>query len=257
MTTHSIPAFYRSLNQKFQGIDPYVSTWDDIKLEQLLSIEVFLNESIETFQELVIIDKMNGYAASSIIISVHRTLKTFMAWAESLPTEYINHPSDGDTKESRLREIALVIDFLWVTWLITEYEPVMREANANLVVLPIEEKTRISRENKEDASRDAHRKKLFECIIGTSPKERERIFNTLASLVDGKGGKELAPYLKAAIDLGLLSRTPDFPSMKTFWGITKTQPALSKYLSFDDCNCSDKIIEEKKKEIKYALALQD
>ena len=67
MTTHSIPAFYRSLSQKFQGIDPYVSTWDDIKIEQLLSIEVFLNESIEAFQEMVIIDKMNGYAASSII----------------------------------------------------------------------------------------------------------------------------------------------------------------------------------------------
>lgn len=43
MTTHSIPAFYRSLRQKFQGIDPYVSTWDYIKIEQLLSIEVFLN----------------------------------------------------------------------------------------------------------------------------------------------------------------------------------------------------------------------
>lgn len=42
--------------------------------------------------------------------------------------------------------------------------------------------------------------------------------------------------------------------MKTFWGITKTQPALSRYLSFDDCSCSEKIIEEKKKEIMYALS---
>ena len=112
MTTHSIPAFYRSLNQKFQGVDPYVSSWEDIKLEQLLSIEVFLNESIDAFQEMVIIDKMNGYAASSIIVNGHRTLKTFMAWAESLPTEYINHSFEGDSKESRLREIALVIAFL-------------------------------------------------------------------------------------------------------------------------------------------------
>lgn len=254
MMTHSIPAFYRSLSQKFQGIDPYVSTWDDIKIEQLLSIEVFLNESIEAFQEMVIIDKMNGYAASSIIISVHRTLKTFMAWAESLPTEYINHTSESDTKEARLREIALVIEFLWLTWLITEYEPVMKEANANLVVLPIEERTKIAKEHKEESSLDERREKLFECIIGASPKEREIIFNTLASVVSGKGGKDLAPYLKAAIELNLLSRTPDFPSMKTFWGITKTQPALSRYLSFDDCSCSEKIIEEKKKEIMYALS---
>lgn len=91
MTTHSTPAFYRPPSQKFQGIDPYEPTWDDIKIEPLLPIEVFLNESIEAFQEMVIIDKMNGYAASSITISVHRTLKTVMAWTESLPTEYINH----------------------------------------------------------------------------------------------------------------------------------------------------------------------
>lgn len=257
MTTHSIPAFYRSLSQKFQGIDPYVSSWEDIKLEQLLSIEVFLNESIDAFQEMVIIDKMNGYAASSIIVNVHRTLKTFMAWAESLPTEYINHSSEGDSKESRLREIALVIEFLWLTWLITEYEPVMKEANANLVVLPIEERTRISKEHKEENSRDERREKLFECIIGTTPKEREKIFNTLASLVNGKGGKDLAPYLRAAIDLNLLSRTPDFPAMKAFWGITKSQPALSRYLSFDDCSCPEKVIEEKKNEIRYALGLKN
>lgn len=254
MTTHSIPAFYRSLNQKFQGIDPYVSNWEDINLEQLLAIEVFLNESIESFQEMVIIDKMNGYASSSIILNIHRTLRTFMAWTESLPTEYINHPSDDDTKESRLREIALVIEFLWLSWLATEYEPVIREANTNLAVLPIEERSRITKERKEDVDLDVRREKLYECIIGASPKEREIVFNTLASVVCGKGGKDLAPYLKAAIELNLLSRTPDFPAMKVFWGITKTQPALSRYLSFDDCNCPEKIIEEKKKEIRYALS---
>lgn len=177
-----------------------------------------------------------------------------MAWAESLPVEYINRPSESDTKEARLREIALVIEFLWLTWLITEYEPVMVEANANLVVLPIEERNRIAREHKDESSLEERREKLFECIIGESPKEREIVFNTIASLVNGKGGKDLAPYLKAAIELNLLSRTPDFPSMKTFWGITKTQSALSRYLSFDDCSCSEKVIEEKKKEILYALS---
>lgn len=65
--THSIPTFYRTLSQKFQGIDPYVSDWEDIEIEQLLAIEVFLNENIEPFQEMVIEDKKNGYAASSII----------------------------------------------------------------------------------------------------------------------------------------------------------------------------------------------
>ena len=112
--THSIPTFYRTLSQKFQGIDPYVSDWEDIEIEQLLAIEVFLNESIELFQEMVIEDKKNGYAASSIIVNVHRTLQTFMAWAESLPQEFINQHSDEGSKEFRLREIILVIDFLWI-----------------------------------------------------------------------------------------------------------------------------------------------
>lgn len=255
MTTHSIPAFYRSLNQKFQGIDPYVLGWNDVNIEQLLSIEAFLNESIAAFQEMVIIDKINGYAASSIIINVHRTFKTFMAWTASLPMEFINHQSGEDTKEYRLRNLALDIEFLWVSWLLLQYEPVMKDANANLVVVPIEERTRMAKEHREDGVRDERRDKLFECIIGTSPKEREIVFNTLASLVCGKGGKELAPYLKAAIEMNLLSKTPDFPAMKAFWGITKTQPALSRYLSFDDCSCPKKTIEEKKKEIEYVLSI--
>lgn len=84
----------------------------------------------------------------------------------------------------------------------------MREANANLVVLPIEERTRIAKEHKEESILDERREKLFECIIGASPKESEIIFNTLASVVCGKGGKNLAPYLKAAIELNLLSSPP-------------------------------------------------
>ena len=257
MMTHSIPAFYRSLSQKFQGIDPYVSGWDDVEIDQLLSIEVFLNESIEPFQEMVIKDKMNGYAASSIIVSIHRTFKTFMAWAESLPTEFINDHSEETSKEYRLREIILVIEFIWVAWLITEYEPVMKEANVNLVVLPFEERTRIAKDNMEESSREERRQKLFDCIIGATPKEREIIFNALASVVRGKGGKELAPYLRAAIEMNLLSRTPDFPSMKVFWGITKSQPALSRYLSSDDCSCPEKLIAEKREEILYSLSQID
>lgn len=251
--THSIPSFYRTLSQKFQGIDPYVSDWEDIEIEQLLAIEVFLNENIGPFQEMVIEDKKNGYAASSIIVNVHRTLQTFMAWAESLPEEFINQHSDEGSKEFRLREIILVIDFLWISWLITMYEPVMTESKSNPVVLPVGERLRASKEQKDEAALEAYREKIFECIIGASPKEREIIFHTLASVVNGKGGKDLAPYLKAAIDLKLLSKTPDFPSMKALWRITKTQAALSRYLSFDDCKCSDELIAAKKKEIEYAM----
>lgn len=257
MTTRSIPTFYRSLNQKFQGIDPYVSNWEDVRIEQLLSIEAFLDESIESFQEMVIMDKINGYAASSIIVNVHRTLKTFMAWAESMPTEFINDHSEESSKEYRLRELILVIEFLWVAWLVAEYEPVMKESNVNLVVLPFEERNRIAKEQKEEISNEERRQKLFECIIGPTPKERQRIFNGIAAVVRGKGGKELAPYIKAAIDMNLLSRTPDFPSMKVFWGITKSQPALSRYLSSDDCSCPEKLIAEKRDEISYALSQID
>lgn len=255
--TRSIPTFYRSLNQKFQGIDPYVSNWEDVRIEQLLSIEAFLDESIESFQEMVIMDKINGYAASSIIVNVHRTLKTFMAWAESMPTEFINDHSEESSKEYRLRELILVIEFLWVAWLVAEYEPVMKEANVNLVVLPFEERNRITKEQKEEISNEERRQKLFECIIGSTPKERQKIFNGIAAVVRGKGGKELAPYIKAAIDMNLLSRTPDFPSMKVFWGITKSQPALSRYLSSDDCSCPEKLIAEKREEILYSLSQID
>lgn len=253
MAKYTLPTFYRSLRLEFQGADPYVSTCESISIDQILSIEHFLEENFEEMQELVLNDKSNGYPATSIVINIHRTLKTFISMVGQAPEETINIFIE-DSKEYHIRQITLMIEFLWINWLVSEYAPIVADQNTNLPVLPVKVDLIGTAESKKEKEEKALREDLYSVIIGTTPLERERIFKVLGSVLKGKGGEKLAPYLKAAIEAKLISRKPNFKAMKLFWGVTNTSAALSKYLSSSDCRCPDQVVDDKIKEIMYAIS---
>lgn len=253
MNVSTIPHFYSALSRKFQGLDPYLSGWEDVELSQLQDIEAFLEEGLADFQVMVMQDKVDYYPASSFVFNIRQTLKTFLQWTDQLPVKYLNPKSDGDAKARTLREIILKIAFLWIPWLDSDYEPLIKDGKYEYQVLPLEQVIEKGKAERHEKIADKYRKCIFGVILGSNPQEKERIFNVLKKLVNGLGGVELAPYLQAAKELNLISNKPPFPAMEMFWGVTNTSAALSRYMTDNYCGIDDNIIEVRRKEIRRAL----
>ena len=253
MDSLTIPQFYNTLSRKCRGLDPLLLEWEDVELSQLSDLETFLDDELVNFQNLVLEDKQNGYMASSFVTNIRTTFNTFLQWVGELPNEYLN-PEDSDSeKENILRNICLELSCLWIPWLDSDYEPLVKGAKIVPDVAPIEMRTEQIKFNRQEKMDAEQRTRLFNVIIGSTPDEKKRIYEAMQSIVRGKGGKQLALCLKAAIELGLLSEVPHFDAMKRFWGITKSQPALSKCLSSVDDTLHEKDVESRKSEIAHLL----
>lgn len=254
MECNSIPQFHATLYLMFRGFDPLLTAWEEIELPQLNELETFLTDAIVPFQDLTLIDKQHGYPAASFVIKVRRIFDTFLLWSETLPQELLDPATEGD-KENSLRNICMLLSFLWIPWMETDYEPLAKQAQLVPKVMPIDEVREIAKKNRQEKELDTMRSKLFSVIVGSTPAERERIFDNLKSLVKGKGGKELALYIRAAINLGILTRIPPFECMKKFWGVTMSQQSLSRFINKTDSALDEKDVESKQHEIEYLQAV--
>lgn len=253
MPDSAIPYFYKTLSRKFECFDPFLSEWDDIELSQLQDLDSFLEEEYEGFQERVVEDIHLNYSAKSLVSDINRTLRTFMSWTEQLPEEMLN-PADGDDEKAQLlREITLKVGFLWIPWLSDNYAPISEASPEVPLVMPVEVRIEESRKSKKEQLAEEYRNDIFSKIIGATFQEKERIFTVLKSLVQNKGGSDLAPYLQAAKELKLITGKPKFPAMEMFWKVTKTSQALSRYMTDNDCFINEDIVESKKKEINHML----
>lgn len=254
MNIATLPHFYSILSQKFQGFDPYLSGWEDVELSRLNEIEKFLEDKLEDFQTLVLQDKVSGYPGSEFVCNICRTLKTFLSWSESFPIDYLNPQDDESKKETVVRKICLSIGFKWLPWLSSDYEPLRKETQKIPEILPVEDRPNQIKLQQQERLDNELRENLFSCIVGNTTEEKKHVFETIKYFVSGKGGKKLAPYLKAAMNLNLLTALPKFTAMERFWNITMSQPALSRYLSATDCSIDEIEVSNKTNEIKTKLA---
>ena len=254
MNVSTLPHFYQALSQRFQGFDYYLSGWEDIELSSLRNLESFLEEELANFQNMVLHDKANDFPGSSFVSDILKTLRTFICWTEQLPVEYLNPQSSDDEKFQLLREINMKIAFLWIPWLENDYAPIIIESEKVPHVMPLDNLQHQNKKNREEKLAEKYREEIFSKIIGATPQVKERIFNVLKLLLNGKGGAELAPYLQAAKELKLITRKPLFPAMKMYWGIINKSSALSRYMSDDYCSIDEEIVEAKKDEIRALLS---
>ena len=101
MDNVTIPQFYASLSNKCQGLDPLLMAWEDVELSKLSELEVFLDEELVNFQNLVLKDKEAGYPASAFVSNVRKTFNTFLSWVGGLPADYLNPTGTDAVKEFR------------------------------------------------------------------------------------------------------------------------------------------------------------
>lgn len=253
MDNVTIPQFYTSLSNKCQGLDPLLMAWEDVELSKLSELEVFLDEELVNFQNLVLKDKEAGYPASAFVSNVRKTFNTFLSWVGGLPADYLNPTGTDAVKEISLRNICLSLSCLWIPWLDSDYEPIVKEAKLVPNVMPIGNAAERAKSNREERITKELRDKLFSVIIGSSPEHKQRIYDAMKKLVARKGGKSLALYIQAAIDMGLLTWIPPFESMKKFWGVTKSQQSVSKLISKNGSLLDDRDVASRRQEIEYLL----
>lgn len=227
--------------------------WEDVELSKLSELEVFLDEELVNFQNLVLKDKEAGYPASAFVSNVRKTFNTFLSWVGGLPADYLNPTGTDAVKEISLRNICLSLSCLWIPWLDSDYEPIVKEAKLVPNVMPIGNAAERAKSNREERITKELRDKLFSVIIGSSPEHKQRIYDAMKKLVARKGGKSLALYIQAAIDMGLLTWIPPFESMKKFWGVTKSQQSVSKLISKNGSLLDDRDVASRRQEIEYLL----
>lgn len=253
MGSTTIPHFYNALRSRFQIFDPYLSGWEDVELSQLNNLQDFVENELVGFQELALNDMTSGYCASWFVSNIAKTINTFLSWAERLPVEYLNPKTGGDEKEHSLRKICFTLSCHWIPWIYKNYRQLAGDSTFAEKIQPAESLGESAKRSKEEREANEMREELFKFIIGASPEEKVRVFSAMKELVYGKGDRELAAYIKAAIEMKILTTSPNFKAMKLFWGVANTQGAMSKYFSKVDSLLTEEEVENKKSEIIYQL----
>lgn len=134
-------------------------------------------------------------------------------------------------KAAIAKEIANVIEILWIPFIWERYEEIKKEAERlpeTLTSLEYRQKRMLSLE---EENRDKALRSLYSLIIGSSIDEKRRKSDIMRDILNGMKGKTVATYIQAAIELNWLSDVPEFSIMKMFWGIEGSQGAISKMFS--------------------------
>ena len=134
-------------------------------------------------------------------------------------------------KAAIAKEIANVIEILWIPFIWERYEDIKKEAEKlpeTLTSLEYRQKKMLSLE---EENRDKALRTLYSLIIGSSIDEKRRKSDIMRDILNGMKGKVVATYIQAALELNWLSDVPEFSIMKMFWGIEGSQGAISKMFS--------------------------
>lgn len=134
-------------------------------------------------------------------------------------------------KAAIAKDIANVIEILWIPFIWERYEEIKKEAEKlpeTLTSLEYRQKKMLSLE---EENRDKALRTLYSLIIGSSIDEKRRKSDIMRDILNGMKGKTVATYIQAAIELKWLADVPEFSIMKMFWGVEGSQGAISKMFS--------------------------
>lgn len=134
-------------------------------------------------------------------------------------------------KATIAKEIANVIEILWIPFIWDRYEELKKEADRLPETLTSLEYRQSRMLNLEEENRDKALRTLYSIIVGSSIEEKRRKSDILRDTLNGMKGKTVATYIQAAIELNWLSDVPEFSTMKMFWGVEGSHGAVSKMFS--------------------------
>lgn len=236
MATFDLPYCNSELCLRMDFIEPFGKTeWDVVPASVLEDLLRFLRENWSDFQRLIIHERAHVHAGAFLSREIYLGLKMYTRWFDS-----VNHIVE-ETIESTVahirrkaelaRHIAEEIEFHW-THIIKENCPIISEVlNAPTELLTADERLKLAKESKDEETRSTEDREIMSFIKGTSLSERMKNFQVIQTCFDGLGGVNLAKYIQAAIELGLLSSRPPFKLMQKYWNVTGQHSAVSKYYS--------------------------
>lgn len=235
MNRHDLPYYDNILCVRMSFIEPFCTDWEAVTVNHLIELKRCLIEEWLSFQRAIIEDIRCGFSATYCVRSIYQTLKKFSRWIFSLKDtigmELCHTAKVVANKATIAKEIANVIEILWIPFIWERYEELKKDAERlpeTLTSLEYRQKRMLSLE---EENRDKALRTLYSLIIGSSIDEKSKKSDIMRDILNGMKGKVVATYIQAALELNWLSDVPEFSIMKMFWGVEGSQGAISKMFS--------------------------
>lgn len=235
MNRHDLPYYENILCARMSFIEPFCTDWDAVTVNHLIELKRCLIEEWLNFQRAIIEDIRCGFSATYCVRSIYQTLKKFSRWFFNLKDTIgmvLGHTANTMVdKASIAREIANVIEILWIPFIWDRYEELKKEAERLPETLTSVEYRQSRMLDREEETRDKALRTLYSLIVGSSIDEKRRKSDIMRDTLNGMKGKTVATYIQAALELNWLSDVPEFSIMKMFWGVEGSHGAISKMFS--------------------------
>lgn len=235
MNRHDLPYYENILCARMSFIEPFCTDWDAVTVNHLIELKRCLIEEWLNFQRAIIEDIRCGFSATYCVRSIYQTLKKFSRWFFNLKDTIgmaLAHTANTMVdKASIAREIANVIEILWIPFIWDRYEELKKEAERLPETLTSVEYRQSRMLDREEETRDKALRTLYSLIVGSSIDEKRRKSDIMRDTLNGMKGKTVATYIQAALELNWLSDVPEFSIMKMFWGVEGSHGAISKMFS--------------------------
>ena len=235
MNRHDLPYYENILCVRMSFIEPFCTEWEAVTVNHLIELKRCLIDEWLNFQRAIIEDIRCGFSATYCVRSIYQTLKKFSRWFFNLKDTIcmaLGHSAKVIVDKAIIaKEIANVIEILWIPFIWERYEELKKETERlpeTLTSLEYRQKRMLSLE---EENRDKALRTLYSLIVGSSIDEKSRKSGIMRDVLNGMKGKTVATYIQAALELNWLSHVPEFSIMKMFWGVEGSQGAISKMFS--------------------------
>ena len=235
MDRYDLPYYENVLCARMAFIEPFGTDWETVTVAHLRDLRSCLVGEWPNFQRAIIEDIKNGFCADYCVRSIYHTLKKFSRWFVNLK-DIIIRALDNTAKfivekAAIAKEIANVIEVIWIPFIWDRYEELKKETERIPETLTSSEYRQVKMQNLEERQRETALRNLYGLIAGASLDEKRKKSEIMREVLNGMKGKTVATYIQAALELNWLSDVPEFSIMKTFWGVEGSQGAISKMFS--------------------------
>lgn len=229
MTTGSIIKLDNALSAAMSCIPLYEDDWDSVPVSELYKIKELLGNSYEHFQELISEDRKENGLNFQHVINICRSLKKYSSWfflcQSAFKADKMSHVEDIRNKAVLAEIIYLQIEILWIAYLRQTYPDTKEYLLPKLSIL---DSVEIRKERKYEELRKEETNQVYSYFNGNT-REKEQRLNILFSAINGKGGKEVALFEAAAVNLGWLTGPINWKSLKDYFGVKGGHQNISNY----------------------------
>lgn len=169
MNRHDLPYYENILCVRMSFIEPFCTEWEAVTVNHLIELKRCLIDEWLNFQRAIIEDIRCGFSATYCVRSIYQTLKKFSRWFFSLKDTIgmaLGHTAKIVVDKAAIaKDIANVIEILWIPFIWERYEEIKKEAEKlpeTLTSLEYRQKKMLSLE---EENRDKALRTLYSLII--------------------------------------------------------------------------------------------